>query len=496
MGDKVGEVEVVVVDVDAVDVEVQGDGVEGGVQQRHAAVGVDVGDIGGPGDAVVCAQPLERGPGAFVDGGAVCARGRGPPGASRLLSRWWPEGGGRARMSRLRAGGLMHIICADWGKKTKKRAAVIASVTTRRLWRIDGPITLGGLVTEARKHRGPVVIGIDAPLGVPASFSSTLKVQGFRDLLAKTGAMPAFFAPVSPSSAWTPAQPFFSVPAGKGGLGAFAAQARSLGVDLRREIDVATGGKSPFIVSGIPGAVGGATVALWQELRPLLGDPGLHLWPFDGTMEALLSTSTSPVILAEIYPRAAYATALLDGPPLRARLIVKDKTNAQVRKRALAALSATTWVATHGVTIDAALLADAHASDDVFDALLAAAALLRVVVEEEAWSGPLHQPHVEGGILGTGGLDLSAKEQTWAPSTSTPSTQQTSTKKKKPPSTSTQTLALACPIPGCAHVFVGGRGGWDAHVASPRMHPTWHPNVVHAAKRKRLFRQEFPHFFG
>ena len=49
-----------------------------------------------------------------------------------------------------------------------------------------------------------------------------------------------------------------------------------------------------------------------------------------------------------------------------------------------------------------------------------------------------------------------------------------------------------CPIPGCTKVFRGTRGGWDAHVASWRMHPNWHPDVTDGEERKRRFRREYP----
>jgi hypothetical protein len=54
---------------------------------------------------------------------------------------------------------------------------------------------------------------------------------------------------------------------------------------------------------------------------------------------------------------------------------------------------------------------------------------------------------------------------------------------------------LACPIPGCAHVFKGGRGGWDAHVASWKVHPSWMPDERDVQRRKELFRRAFPAFF-
>ncbi len=49
-----------------------------------------------------------------------------------------------------------------------------------------------------------------------------------------------------------------------------------------------------------------------------------------------------------------------------------------------------------------------------------------------------------------------------------------------------------CPIPGCTKVFHGTRGGWDAHVASWRMHPHWHPDVTDGEERKRRFKGEYP----
>ena len=52
-----------------------------------------------------------------------------------------------------------------------------------------------------------------------------------------------------------------------------------------------------------------------------------------------------------------------------------------------------------------------------------------------------------------------------------------------------------CPIDGCAHVFRGGRQGWDTHVASPWMHPGWHPDTEDGTERKQLFRQDYPDWF-
>ena len=52
-----------------------------------------------------------------------------------------------------------------------------------------------------------------------------------------------------------------------------------------------------------------------------------------------------------------------------------------------------------------------------------------------------------------------------------------------------------CPIPGCSKVFHGSRGGWDAHVASIRLHPAWYPDVSNPEERKRIFKHEYADWF-
>ena len=53
----------------------------------------------------------------------------------------------------------------------------------------------------------------------------------------------------------------------------------------------------------------------------------------------------------------------------------------------------------------------------------------------------------------------------------------------------------SCPIPGCQKVFNGSRGGWDAHVASPKKHPEWHPEIDAPYERKARFGAKFPDWF-
>ena len=52
-----------------------------------------------------------------------------------------------------------------------------------------------------------------------------------------------------------------------------------------------------------------------------------------------------------------------------------------------------------------------------------------------------------------------------------------------------------CPIPGCQKIFRDSRGGWDAHIASPKKHPEWHPEIDDSQGRKAQFKTEFSGWF-
>jgi hypothetical protein len=58
----------------------------------------------------------------------------------------------------------------------------------------------------------------------------------------------------------------------------------------------------------------------------------------------------------------------------------------------------------------------------------------------------------------------------------------------KPPS-------VQCPIDACTKEFRNTVAGWDRHVEVPGVHPKWHPEEMDHAKRKRLFKEEFPGWF-
>ena len=204
---------------------------------------------------------------------------------------------------------LAALLTADWSKSPSRRAVYAAHVATRTVRRVPPPShgwTLASLLQHAEPWRpeGAVVIAVDAPLGVPAPYLAAARAAlalpdhaTFLDLLAHVPA--DYFHVATAPEHWSLRRPFFAVPKGPGGLTQVLTRA---GGTLRRRVDVATGAKSPFIASGIPGSVGSSAIALWQELRALGEHPRLAVWPFHGTLAEL--TREPRLVLAETYPRA------------------------------------------------------------------------------------------------------------------------------------------------------------------------------------------------
>jgi hypothetical protein len=324
------------------------------------------------------------------------------------------------------------------------------------------------------------VLDAAQPLGVPAIYLQAASRSPlwaspatFIEFLRCVWSDPGYLDMTVCARDWTVERPFFEAPAGEGGLTSYVRAAEAVGVDLYRAIDRQTKAKSVFIKSGIPGTVGSGACALWKELgRCLNRDRTFSIWPFDGDLESLLAKNR--VILGEIYPRVAYATALRDDPPpLRPRVAVA-KTQGAVRGAALHALLTTDWVDAHNVVIND--LDAAADNEDDFDACITAAALLRCLLEGTPVAPVRMTDEVaEGGILGTAAVNLDLTERIFRPElrpsdevvrgdTLTPYAE-------RPP------RRYPCPIPGCKHVFSGSRGGWDGVTGRSRAAEWFRPSL-------------------
>ena len=317
---------------------------------------------------------------------------------------------------------LSAILCADWGKEFSKRAVYAADVSARVVRRVSGDgWSVAGVLAEAQRwtSTGSVLATFDAPLGVPESYLTALgRLPGaqplatFLDLLARARSMPRFYDATTVARDWIVERPFFSVPAGDGGLGTYVDAAARFGVDMYRQIDRMTGAKAVFIKSGVPGSVGSAACALWQELASeLTATAPSRSGRSRGKFKTLLQSTS--VVVGEMYPRAAYATALLDVPPTSRAPLVVAKTDAGVRREAIAALRAASWVGSLSVELED--LAQAEANEDDFDACVTAAALLRCVLEgAPLCPAQLESPASEGGMLGTGSVNLRLPQRTFS----------------------------------------------------------------------------------
>jgi len=397
------------------------------------------------------------------------------------------EGSRRGRSKEVRAR-ISAILCADWGKGVEKRAVYVADVRGRRVYRREPPVEgwgVGAILAEADRlsSDGRVLATFDAPLGVPESYlaaAAGVKSWGapgnFLEFLRVAHGTPHFYDPTKVAEDWRVERPFFCVPKGKGGLTSYQSAATRHGVQLLRSIDRRTRAKTMFATSGIPGSVGSATCALWREMGSLLqNERNFKVWPFEGSLETLLRSSV--ICVGEIYPRAAYATALVDGAVEGRAPVSLAKTDGDIRSLAIHALLESKWVRLHGVRIEDA--EDAENSEDDFDACVTAAALLRCELEELPFCGPwLECDQTEGGMLGTGSINLALSEQPW-----------------RDVAGGAAARSFRCPIPGCEKIYEGTRGGWDSHVASVRAHSLWHPEVVSAEERKLRFKEEFSEFF-
>lgn len=287
------------------------------------------------------------------------------------------------------------IVCADWSKERNKRAVYVADVGTRTVRRLACPDGwCAAAVLQAAQEftgKGAVLVGFDAPLGVPRSYADAVRrelgvqASNFLELLAGAAEWPEFFKPSRLADEWRPDRPFFAVPAGTGGLTRYRDAVARHGVELYREIDRTTNAKSCFIVSGVPGSVGSSAIALWDELLRPHSQRNFAVWPFDGELGSM------PITVAEIYPGATYRLACGAG--------VKGKTKQDVREQAVDRLLSSRWVAEAGIAVQNT--EEARGSEDEFDACIAGAALLRCVLEGLPLYAPEFVHPFEGGMLGT-----------------------------------------------------------------------------------------------
>lgn len=280
------------------------------------------------------------------------------------------------------------IAHADWSLHPRKRWICVARRTPSG-WGIDDPIpceALGGpqglLQSLRAETEGPIFVGLDLPLGVPAAWAERVGLTDFESWLTEDSLSPPwedFWLPATTPKEISLHRPFYPKrPGGTSrqqlidGLGLASVD------DLRRRCDrPQKGTTTPCPLFWTLGAnqVGKAALTGWRELVvPALQEEGARLWPFAGSLERCLQR---PITLAEVYPGEVGHWLGLQLKPGGKR---SQEARARNASRLLQALSQA------GATPSAALrrsleegFGDGAEGEDAFDALVGATGMLWVL---------------------------------------------------------------------------------------------------------------------
>lgn len=383
------------------------------------------------------------------------------------------------------------IVSVDWANTPSSRAVYTVESTPpyvikRRKppaegWNLRSLIDLSNEIS--RRTEGATLIAVDAVIGIPRRFAKLTRTKSFLRWLDKMAASGLLMSESQTPEEWSPARPFFRVPKGQGAKSAFENRFGGRNCTLRL-VDNMTKGNSVFVLSGIPGVVGSGSRELWNQITSLsrFWRRKIKIWPFETSLE---STQPPELILGESYPKALYGVALdnqranaSDRSPYRSVFIRKGIAKNRIER--LDELISMQWIREFGVRIEN--LKHAQDSQDDFDALFVAAALLRIQLENKDLSSKYLDEKLEGGMLGTRDTEFSGKIYRTLPEAARTETTEI-------------TPTYFCPIDGCEMAFQNGRAGWDAHVSSLRRHPDWHPNVSSTRRRRELFKREFKDWF-
>ncbi|MDX6369313.1 MAG: hypothetical protein QOG93_815 [Gaiellaceae bacterium] len=299
------------------------------------------------------------------------------------------------------------IVCADWSKHPANRAVWMAAPAIKEIRRLEPTPGEPWTVARVLEHTtrlvgtaGSALVSFDAPIGVPDSYLAAARAEfgasaaaTFLDWLPLAAASCEFWDPVRSPADWSVRRPFFVVPKGKGSLDGFNGVAAAAGIELRRDVEFASQGKSVFAF-GLPGQVAPAAQALWRELLKARNDfTSLVVWPFEGSLDV---REQGGLVVAENYPRAAYGTALSAELPAKPRAL--SKTKQPTRAAEVINLQTSLWLADSGVSLND--LPAAVASEDDFDALMTVTALLRLTLAGRPLTHSTPDCVCEGGILG------------------------------------------------------------------------------------------------
>ncbi len=302
---------------------------------------------------------------------------------------------------------------ADWSAHAAKRWMAVAR-RTKHGWCLAAPEPVGTVSSLLRRlglWRQTLLLGIDAPLGLPRAYAEAAGITAsFPAFLRSLASRQEFFAVCAELGEVSLRRPFYPLRPQKGLRR--SAHARALGLSdtqaLLRAVDRATrlrpAGAPPLWTLGANQS-GKAALSAWRELLlpALASGRKLSLWPFAGPLAA--PRPRNGALLAETYPAEAWRRLGLTFTGSKRRQADR-KAIAGGLRRVLVRLRVHPTAALLAA-IAAGFGADA-AGEDRFDCTLGALLLLAIVSRRLPAFVPA-DPWVrrwEGWVLGQSALPL------------------------------------------------------------------------------------------
>lgn len=300
------------------------------------------------------------------------------------------------------------IAHCDWSIEARKRWMAVALQRGDR-YHVTAPESVGStadLIDRLRTRAvaaGPLLLGFDFPIGLPAAYGARTGLACFRQFLdvAGEGKWADWFRVATIPREIAVTRPFY--PARPGGtLRSHLFEGLGLqAADLLRECErPAPGRATPAMLFWTLGGnqVGKAAITGWREII----QPNRHrigLWPFDGPLSRVLAENKT--VIVETYPGDAYGQIGI------ARAPVWSKRRQEGRRSVCGFLQR--WIESHASVDAVALLpcladgfgADA-AGEDRFDCAIGLLSMIDVVLGARGEGAPLEAPVTtwEGWILG------------------------------------------------------------------------------------------------
>ena len=305
------------------------------------------------------------------------------------------------------------VIHADWSKYHQKRWYIRADLQPDGHYHIGFPQPakylrelIVQITHDQRDNRGPILFGLDMPLGLPRVYAARRGITDFVSWLKALPPTDPFFEVATRPSEISLARPFYPArPGGTRRQQLLDGLGMSEPHDLLRRCDVLTKAAPLFWTMGAQQVGKGAIVGWRDFIAPNLRDGRYPtaVWPFDGRLAELIATHR--VIFAEAYPAAYYTHLGVQFLPQSGRRW--GKRIQQDRQAHTAVLL--NWTAQFNITLDSATRYlietgfGAHPNgEDKFDAFIGLLGLLNLILGGRQLYEPTSDAvrRVEGWILG------------------------------------------------------------------------------------------------